>query len=153
MLKISNLARKYTPICSFRKYTFQCLGPLNFADVSIFCEKLAFFLSKKGPLLKAIVWELCYRIFSYVSSFCKARGYYYWKHNFWRLCVRNPVSGLLQIGQKSEKWQWRLDFPTDVIVDFSFFFFFFFDAVLFLLPSLVIGSSFMSVSSLVLVLW
>ena len=153
MLEISNLTRKYTPICSFRKYTFQCLGPLNFADVSIFCEKLAFILSKKGPLLKAIVWELCYRVFSYVSSFYKARGYYYWKHNFWRLCVRNPVSGLLQIGQKSEKWQWRLDFPTDVIVDFFFFFFFFFDAVLFLLSSLVIGSSFMSVSSLVLVLW
>ena len=38
-LETSNLARKYTPICSFRKYTFQCVGPLNFADVSIFLNK------------------------------------------------------------------------------------------------------------------
>ena len=35
-LEASNLARRYISICSFRKYTFQCLGSLNFADVSIF---------------------------------------------------------------------------------------------------------------------
>ena len=64
------------------------------------------------PLLKAIVWELCLRFLSSVLSFCKTKGSYYWKHNFYRLCVRNPASGLLQIGQKSEKWQWRHDFPT-----------------------------------------
>ena len=52
MLESSNLVRKYIPICSFRKYTFQYLGPHKFADVSIF-------LSKEVPLLKAIVWELC----------------------------------------------------------------------------------------------
>ena len=46
MLETSNLARKYTPICNFRKYTFQCLGPLNLADVSIFCKKIAFFVQK-----------------------------------------------------------------------------------------------------------
>ena len=46
MLETSNLACKYTPICSFRKYTLQCLGPLIFADVnindaffSVFCPK------------------------------------------------------------------------------------------------------------------
>ena len=44
MLETSNSVRKFTPICSFRKYTFQCLGPLIFADVSIFCKKLAFFV-------------------------------------------------------------------------------------------------------------
>ena len=38
-LETSNLARKYTPICSSRKYTFQCEGPLSFADRSIFCPK------------------------------------------------------------------------------------------------------------------
>ena len=27
-------------------------------------------------------------------------------------CFRNPASRLLQIGQKSEKWQWRHNFPT-----------------------------------------
>ena len=41
MTETSNLARKYTHICSFRKYTFQYQGPFNFADVSIFCKKLA----------------------------------------------------------------------------------------------------------------
>ena len=58
------------------------------------------------------MWQLCYRFFSSVFSFCKIKGYYYWKHNFCRLCVRNPASRLLQIGQKSKKWQWRHNFPT-----------------------------------------
>ena len=46
MLETSDLARKYTPILSFRKYTLQYLGPLNFADVSIFLQKLAIFIQK-----------------------------------------------------------------------------------------------------------
>ena len=50
--------------------------------------------------------------FSSVFGFCTTKGYYYWKHNFCRLCVRNPVSGLFQIGQNSKKWQWRHNFPT-----------------------------------------
>ena len=29
---------------------------------------------------------------------------------FYRLCVRNPASGLLQIGCKFKKWQWRHNF-------------------------------------------
>ena len=93
-------------------------SPLNFADVSIFLPKISVFLPAKVLLLKAVVWELCLRVFSSVSSFCKTKGYYYWKHNFCWLCVPKPVSGLLQIGQKSEKCQWRIDFPTDVIVKF-----------------------------------
>ena len=48
MLETSNLTRKYTPICSFRKYTLQCLDPLNFADVNnFFCKKLTIFFPKK----------------------------------------------------------------------------------------------------------
>ena len=47
MLETSNLARKYTPICSSRKYTFQWLKPLNLADVSIFLKKIVFFFQKK----------------------------------------------------------------------------------------------------------
>ena len=39
MLETSHLARRYKTICTFRKYTFWCLGPLNFADVSIFFAK------------------------------------------------------------------------------------------------------------------
>ena len=46
-LETSHLSRKYTPICSFRKYTFLCLGPLNFNDVSSFLEKNSIFCSKK----------------------------------------------------------------------------------------------------------
>ena len=77
MLETSNLACKYTPIFSFRKYTFQCLAPLNFADVSIFLQKNQRFLSKKVPLLKAIVLELCQKFFSSAFNFCKNKGYCY----------------------------------------------------------------------------
>ena len=47
MLETLKLARNYAPICSFRKYTIQCLGPLNFADVSIFLQKNSVFCPKK----------------------------------------------------------------------------------------------------------
>ena len=47
MLEASNLTRKYTPISSFRKYTFYCLGALNFADVSIFQQKNIVLCPKK----------------------------------------------------------------------------------------------------------
>ena len=33
----------YTNICSFRKYTFQYQGPLNFVDVRIFWQKISIF--------------------------------------------------------------------------------------------------------------
>ena len=118
MLEKSNLARKYTPLCNFRKCPFEFLDPLNFADVSIFLQKISVFLSKKVPLLKAIVWKLCEIFSSSVCSFCKKKGYYYWKHSFCRLCIRNTASGLLQIGQKSEKWQWRHSFRNDVNINF-----------------------------------
>ena len=59
--------------------------------------------------------------------------------------IRPP--GCSKLAKKSEKWQWRQDFPT-WHQRHSFF-----DVVLFLLSSLVIGRSFMSISSLVLELW
>ena len=34
------------------------------------------------------------------------------KYKFYRLCVRNMASGLLQIGRKLEKWQWHYNLPT-----------------------------------------
>ena len=43
MLATLNLARKYTPMFSFRKYTFSYPGPPNFADISIFLKISAFF--------------------------------------------------------------------------------------------------------------
>ena len=54
ILQTSDLAHKYTHICSFNKHTFQYQSPLKFADVSIFFEKSAFF-GKIVPLLKSIV--------------------------------------------------------------------------------------------------
>ena len=47
MLETSNLARKYTPIRSFRKCTFQCLGQRNFADISICLQKISVCSPKK----------------------------------------------------------------------------------------------------------
>ena len=41
---IRNLERKYTHICSFRKFTLQYQDFLNFTDVSsFFCKNSAFF--------------------------------------------------------------------------------------------------------------
>ena len=57
------------------------------------------------------MWELCLRFFSSVFSFCEIKGYYYWKGKFYRLCIWNMASGLLQIGYKSEKWQWGHNLP------------------------------------------
>ena len=67
MLETSNLARKYTPICSFRKYTFQYLGPLNFADFSIFLQKISVFCTKKYLYLKQQC-ESCVRDFLVLFS-------------------------------------------------------------------------------------
>ena len=72
-----------------------------------FFAKNQHFVAKIVPLFKAIVWELCNKFFSYIFSFCKIKGCYYWKYKFYNLCVRDPASGLLQIGYKSKKWQWR----------------------------------------------
>ena len=67
MLETSNLARKYTSICSFRKYTFQCPGPLNFADVSIFLPKIHVFCPKKYHYSKQQC-ESCVRDFLVLFS-------------------------------------------------------------------------------------
>ena len=67
MLKASNLARKYTLICSFRKYIFQCLGLLNFADVSICQQKNSVFCPKKYLYSKQYC-ESCVRDFLVLFS-------------------------------------------------------------------------------------
>ena len=145
MLETSNLVCKYKPICSFRKYIFYYLGLLNFADISIFCKKLGF-LFKKVHLLKAIAWELCYRFFSSVFSFCKAKGYYYWKHNVCRLVARIWPPDCSKLGKNKKN-------DNDVTISDMTSTSNFFDDVLFLLSSLVTCPSFMSISSLVLELW
>ena len=98
------------------------------------------FLAKIVPLLKKIVWELCYRCFSSVFSFCKAKGYCLRKYNYasgiWLLCF----------SKLAVNWKNNNDvkiFQHELSSNF-------FDVVLFLLSSLVAGPRFMSVSSLVL---
>ena len=115
---------------------------------AFFCKNQRF-LSKNVPLLKAIVWELCLRFLSSVLSFCKTKGYCYWKHNFCRLRtfatgIRPPVCSKLARNPKNDNDV--TVFRHDVNVKF-------FDVVLFLLSILVTGPSFMSISSLVLELW
>ena len=90
---------------------------------------------------------MCLRFLSSVFSFCKAIGCYYRKHNFCRLCIWNPPSGLLQIDQKSKKMTMPSYF-FDMTSAYKYF-----DVILFLKSSLVIAPSFMSISSLVLELW
>ena len=67
MLETSHLAPKYTSICSFRKYTVQCLGPLNFADVSIFLQKNSVFCLEKYLYSKQYC-ESCVRDFLVLFS-------------------------------------------------------------------------------------
>ena len=56
--------------------------------------------------------ELCYRFFSSVFSFCKKKGYYWWKYKFYRLSIRDPACGLLRSDRKLKKCQWRHNVPT-----------------------------------------
>ena len=88
--------------------------------------------------------ELCYRIFSSVFSFCKKKGYYWWKYKFYRLSIWDPACGLLRSDRKLKKCQWRHNVPTWCHRQISLEFFLFF------LSNLGTGSSFMSISSLVL---
>ena len=89
MLETSNLARKYKPICSFRKYTFQCLGPLNFADVSIFCKKLAFFVQKSSFIQSNSVRAVL-EIFQFCFQFFVRRGFQFFTGN---ITFAHSVSG------------------------------------------------------------
>ena len=61
-LQTSNLARKYTHIYSFRKFTFYYLDPVNLADVIIFCKNQRF-LAKIVPLLKDNSVRVVFEIF------------------------------------------------------------------------------------------
>ena len=86
-------------------------------------------------------------IYRSVFSFWKIKGYYWWKHKLYRLCVRIPASVLLQISHKSEKI--TVTPQLSVMTSLSKFL----DVVLFPLSGLVTGSSFITISWLFLVLW
>ena len=112
-----------------------------------FFQKISIFLAKIVPLLKAILWELCWRFFSSVFSFSKIIGCYWLKCRKYRPCVWNPGSRLIQINYQTEKWLWSHELPTGRLRKI------FFDVAVFLLSSLVTGPSFMSISLPVLELW
>ena len=67
---------------------------------------------------------------------------------FYRLWIQNPASGLLQIDQKSKKWQRRTSqfFEMTSLSIFCY-------VALFLLSVLVTSPSYMSILSLVLNVW
>ena len=136
MLETSNLSSKYTPLCSFREYTFQCLGPLNFADISIFLQNISVFCSKKYLYSKQQC-ESCVTDFLVLFSvFVRQKVLITENITFADSVsgVRSPDCSKLAKNQKN-----------DNDVNFNFF-----DVVLFLLSSLVAGPSFMSISSVVL---
>ena len=143
MLETSNLARKYTPICSFRKYTFQCLGTIYFADVSIFCKNQRF--CPKKYLYSKQQFQSCVReIFQLFFQFLQYKRLLLLKTQFLQtLCLESG----LQIApkwpkiRKMTKASQFSDMTSTSIV---------FDVILFLLSTLVTGQSFMSISSPVL---
>ena len=134
MLQTSNLARKYTHICSFRKYIFQYQGPLNFS-VNIFWLK-QYLYSKEQ-------YESCVRdflvLFS-VSVTCKVTIYENITFANSESGIRLPDCSKLAIYQKMTIASQICDMTSSSN---------FFDVVLFLLSILVTGPSFMSISSLV----
>ena len=143
MLETSNLARKYKPIFSFRKYTFQCLGPLNFADVSIFLQKISVFCPKKYLYSKQQC-ESCVRDFLVLFSVFVRQKVTITEN----ITFADSVSGIRppdcsKLAKNSKN-------DNDVTISRHGVIAKFFDAFLFLLSSLVAGSSFMSISSLVL---
>ena len=145
MLEALNLAHKYAAICSFRKFSFQCLGPLNFADVSIFQQKNSVFCPKKYLYSKQQC-ESCVRDFLVLFSVFVRQKVTITEN----ITFADSVSGIRppdcsKLAKNPKNDNDVTIFRHDVNVKF-------FDVVLFLLSSLVYGQSFMSISSLVLVL-
>ena len=142
MLETSDLARKYTPILSFRKYTLQYLGPLNFADVSIFLQKLAFFIQKSTFTQSNSVRAMLDFLVLF-SVFARQKVTVNENMNF-----ADSLSGIwppdcTKLAKNQENGNDVKIFRQDAIVNF-------FDVVLFLLSILVTGPGFMARSSLVL---
>ena len=133
MLKTSNMARKQAHIFSFRKYTFQHQGFLNFADVSIFLQKVSIFWQKQYLYSKQQC-ESCVRNFQFCFRFLQHK-----KLLFMRIWV--PECSKLTINQKND---------NEVTIFQHTIIFEFFDVILFLLSILVTCTSFMSISSVVL---
>ena len=143
MLETSNLALKHMSRCSLRKYTLQCLGPLNFADVSIVLQKISVFCPRKYLYSKEQC-ESCVRDFLVLFSVFLRQKVTITEN----ITFADSVSGIRppdcsKLAKNPKNDNDVTIFRHDVNVKF-------FDVVLFLLSSLVTGPSFMSISSLVL---
>ena len=91
-------------------------------------------------LIKAIVWELCWRIFSFVFRFCKTKGYY------WQKCLidhaSQPWNSLLDGFKLTINYKKTMTSQPPDMTSLSILF----DVAVLLLSSLVTDSSFMSTS-------
>ena len=56
------------------------------------------------------MYESCVIFFSSVFRICSIKGFYLWKCEFYRPCIRNLTFGWLQIEHKMEKGQWCHNF-------------------------------------------
>ena len=143
MLETSNLALKYTLMCSFRKYTFQCLGPLNFADVSIFLQTISVFCPKKYLYSKQQC-QSCVRDFLLLFSvFVKDQATITENITFADSVSGIPPPDCSKLAQNPKNVNDVTIFRHDANVNF-------FDVILFLLSGLATGQSVMSISPLVL---
>ena len=130
-LETSNLVFKYTSTHTYGKYTFQCQGPLNLANVSICYLKKSAFFDKNGTFTQSNSARAALEIFQLTFSFCKIKGYFY------RKCFAERVSGIrlsdcskLVINQNND---------DDVTICRHVVIVKFFDVILSLLSTLVTG--------------
>ena len=144
MLETSHLARQYTPICSFRKYTenFSAQTPLILLMSTFFCKKLAFYVQKstftQSNSVKAVL-----EVFQLFSVFVRQEVTITENITFADSLsgIQSPDCSKLVKNSKNNN---DVTFSRhDINVKF-------FDVVLFLLSSLDTDRGFMSISSLVL---
>ena len=139
MLETSNLARKHTPIFTFKKYTFQCLGPLKFPDVSIFLQKISVFFQKstftQNNSVRAVleIFQFCFQ-FLYDKRLLLLKTYL-----LQTLCSE---SGLWTAPNWPKITKMTLASQFSDMTSTSIFF----QIFLFLLSNLVTDPSFMSIS-------
>ena len=143
MIETSNLARKYTTLCSFRKYIISILGPLNFADVSIFLQKNNVFYPKKYLDSKQ-QRESCVKYFLVLFSVFVRKKVTIIEN----ITFADSVSGIQP--PDCSKLAKNLKNDNDVTIFRNEVIAKFFDVVLFLLLILVTGPSFISILLLVL---
>ena len=143
MLETWNLVRNFTNICSFRKYTFQYQGFLNFVDISIFLAKNQHSFAKNYTFTQSncvrdflVLFSLFVRLKVTVNENVAFKDY--------ASRIRLPDCFKSSINRKNNNEV--LICRHDVVAKF-------FDVVLFPLSILITGPSFMSISSLVLELW